>query len=282
MPELLESLVTRARQGDRAALEDLIGRIQTPVYGLALRMLYNPAEAEDAAQEILLKIVTHLGSFRAESAFTTWMYRVAANHLLTIRKRRAEQQALSFDEYEQDLAVDPTVSAAEPADSALEQLYVDEIRISCLQGLLLCLDRPHRLAFLLVDVFDVTGDEGAAILGITPAAFRRRLSRARARLKDFLARNCSVVRDGNPCRCEHHVAAMRHSGRFDGPNLVFAAHPARRRQVDAATEPVREMDELNRLGGLFRCNPEVTAPPVFIERIRDLLHSDNYRFFSQE
>ncbi len=282
MPELLESLVTRARQGDRAALEDLIGHIRTPVYGLALRMLYDPAEAEDAAQEILLKIVTHLGSFRAESAFTTWMYRVAANHLLTIRKRRAETQALSFEEYEQDLAVDPAVSAAKPADSALERLYVDEIRISCLQGLLLCLDRPHRLAFLLVDVFDVTGDEGAAILGITPAAFRRRLSRARTRLKDFLARNCSVVRDGNPCRCERHVAALRDSGRFDGPNLVFAAHPARRRPDDAATESVREMDELNRLGGLFRRNPEVTAPPVLIERIRDLLHSDHYRFFSQE
>ncbi len=67
-------------------------------------MLYHPFDAEDASQEILLKIITHLGTFRGESAFSTWMYRVAANHLLTIRKRRAENEAMSFEEYQESLS----------------------------------------------------------------------------------------------------------------------------------------------------------------------------------
>jgi RNA polymerase sigma factor (sigma-70 family) len=106
----LEGFVNAAKNGDTHALEELVRNIQDSIYGLALRMLYDPSDAEDASQEILVKIITHLGSFKGERAFTTWTYRVAANHLLTTRKRRAEREALSFKEYEEDLAVESTTS----------------------------------------------------------------------------------------------------------------------------------------------------------------------------
>ena len=80
METALEDLVQQARDGKKDTLESLVGRIQDRVYGLALRMLGYPAEAEDAAQEILIKVVTRLDSFRRESEFSTWVYRVAANH----------------------------------------------------------------------------------------------------------------------------------------------------------------------------------------------------------
>src|SRR5579864_1619979 len=95
----LEQLVEEVKGGNRTALEELIRRIQDRVYGLALRMLWHPADAEDAAQEILIRIITHLDSFRGESAFTTWVYRVASNYLLTARKRRAEQEELTFGRF---------------------------------------------------------------------------------------------------------------------------------------------------------------------------------------
>ena len=88
MGSAIESLVERAKEGDQNALEELVRHIQDPVYGLALRMLSHPADAEDATQEILVKVVTHLVSFRQESAFTTWVYRIASNHLITNNKRR--------------------------------------------------------------------------------------------------------------------------------------------------------------------------------------------------
>jgi RNA polymerase sigma factor (sigma-70 family) len=93
----IEVLVTMANEGDKKALEELVLQIQDKIYGLALRMLYNPSDAEDASQEILFKIITHLGTFRGESSFSTWMYRVAANHLLTMLKHRAELRAVSFE-----------------------------------------------------------------------------------------------------------------------------------------------------------------------------------------
>src|SRR2546429_5911062 len=92
-------LVERARSGDANALEELIASIQDKIYGLAIRMLWHPDDAADATQEILIRIVTHLGTFRGESAFMTWAYRVASNYLLTVRKRRAEQEELTFERF---------------------------------------------------------------------------------------------------------------------------------------------------------------------------------------
>ncbi|MGC8494893.1 MAG: RNA polymerase sigma factor [Syntrophobacteraceae bacterium] len=144
-----ETLAGAAKNGDKEALEELIANIRDKVYGLALRMLYDPADAQDASQEILLKIVTHLGTFRGESSFNTWMYRVAADHLLSFRKRKQENQACSFEEYEEALDLETAATWQGSNSDALQNLIVEEIRISCLQGLLLCLDREHRLAYLL-------------------------------------------------------------------------------------------------------------------------------------
>jgi len=85
MSQTPEANVKRAQQGDQAALEELIAQIQSKVYGLALRMLWHPEDAQDATQEILLRVVTHLATFRGESSFYTWVYRIAANHLFRFR-----------------------------------------------------------------------------------------------------------------------------------------------------------------------------------------------------
>ena len=98
----LELLVQRAIDGDQASLEEIVRRIQTRVYALALRMLWHPANAEDATQEILVRIVTNLSSFRDESAFTTWVYRVASNYILT-SKRRAEREIVTFERFGEQL-----------------------------------------------------------------------------------------------------------------------------------------------------------------------------------
>ena len=99
----MDDLIARAREGDRAALEGVLDGVRDRIYNLALRMLWHPADAEDATQEILIRIVTHLGSFRGESAFSTWSYRVAANYLLTTRKRRAEREELTFERFAEQL-----------------------------------------------------------------------------------------------------------------------------------------------------------------------------------
>jgi RNA polymerase sigma factor (sigma-70 family) len=272
----LEWLVEAAKEGDKRALEDLISKIQDKVYGLALRMLYNPADAEDAAQEILLKIITRLSTFRGESAFTTWMYRVAVNHLLTLRRRQPELEAVSFEEYEKSLELDAPVDWQESRSSALQHIYVEEIMISCLQGLLLCLDRDHRVAFLLVEVFDMNSEQGAAILEISPAAFRKRLSRARERMQDFLLRNCALINPDNPCTCERYAISQHYPDRVAEKDLVFAKHPCRLRREGGIVPHIQEMDELSRIAALYKQYPALQPPATLIENIRDLVQSNKY------
>ena len=80
----LQALVEKATSGDKEALEMLISGVQDIVFNLSLRMLGSFADAEDAAQDILLKVLTHLSSFRGDSSFTTWVFSIAVNHLKKI------------------------------------------------------------------------------------------------------------------------------------------------------------------------------------------------------
>ena len=85
MKESSEILVKRAVEGDRLALNKVIESIQDMVYNLSLRMLLFPEDAKDATQEILIKVVTHLSSYRSQSKFSTWVYSISANYLLSVK-----------------------------------------------------------------------------------------------------------------------------------------------------------------------------------------------------
>src|SRR5713226_8088848 len=94
-----QNLVLRSRSGDRNALEELIQRHQAWIYNIAVRMLFHPQDAEDATQEILVKVLTRLASFEGRSSFRTWLYRVAFNNLLNMKRGREEQKSISFSVY---------------------------------------------------------------------------------------------------------------------------------------------------------------------------------------
>jgi RNA polymerase sigma factor (sigma-70 family) len=267
----METLVTRAQTGDRAALEAVIEGVRDRIYNLAIRMLWHPADAEDATQEILVRLVTHLGSFRGESTFTTWSYRVASNYLLTTRKRRAEREELTFDRFAEQLDEGLGPEVAGPAAEVENRLLVEEVKLGCSQGMLLCLDRNHRLAYILGDVFELTSQEGAEIVGISPVAFRKRLSRARGRLHGFMERKCGLINPSNPCRCARRVEHAVRVGRVDPDQLLFAIH-LERFEADASTrEVVREMEQLHSAADLLRGHPDYAAPGKATEVIRGLL-----------
>ena len=83
-------LVERAKNGERAALEKLVLRHQAWIYNIAVRMVFRPQDAEEVTQEVLVKVITKLSMFKGESAFRTWLYRIAANHVLNMKRRWAE------------------------------------------------------------------------------------------------------------------------------------------------------------------------------------------------
>ncbi len=275
-----ESLVESAREGDREALTAVLLRVKDRVFGLAVRMLGDPTDAEDAAQEILIKVTTHLSTFRQESAFATWVYRIAANHLLAARKQRAEKMCSNFDDYAGE--IDRGLAARWPKSlpEAEMKLRVEEMMISCTQGMLLCLDRDHRLAYILGEIFEVSSEQGGYILDITPAAFRKRLSRGRMRLHDFMRNHCGLIRSSNPCTCEKQVlhGASRESG--EAPDRTFTAYPCRGRHDPDILERLQEFDELERVAVLFRCHPEYCASENFVDNLKDLMFSGQFELFN--
>src|SRR5262245_33729059 len=85
-------LVEQAKNGDRGALEELVLRHQAWVYNIAVRMVFHPHDAEEVTQEVLVKVITQLGTFKGESSFRTWLYRIAANYVLNMKRRGAESR----------------------------------------------------------------------------------------------------------------------------------------------------------------------------------------------
>ena len=175
----------------------------------------------------------------------TWAYRVAANHIVNFRKSPAEQENLTFGRYgEQLLEGLAAPDSAQPDAGLLAQ----EVKLGCTLGMLLCLDRDHRLAYILTDVFDLPSADAAFICGITPAALRKRASRARGRLREFVSVHCGLVNKSAKCRCDRRVEAAVRTGRVQPGHLNFAQHLN-------PDDAVGEMERLHDLASLMRSHP---------------------------
>lgn len=275
-----ERLVHLAKEGKKDALEELVRGIQDRIYNLALRTLFLPADAEDATQEILIKVITHLADFKGESRFTTWVFRIATNHLLTTQKCRAEKRGFSFQKAEEGIEAALSMPSSENAEACESGLVVEEVRLACLQGMLLCLSREIRLAFILGVVFEVTSDEGGRILNITQETFRQRLSRGRKQIQEFMTKKCSLVNPENPCACARLIPHEIKIKMLDPHNLRFANHRCHERKTDVAVARMQEFDELRRVAALFRSHPDYAAPESFVESLRKLVESGRLEMFN--
>jgi RNA polymerase sigma factor (sigma-70 family) len=262
----LDGLARRAAEGDREALTELVREIQHPMYRLALRFLGNPEDAQDGCQEILIRIVTRLGTFEGRSKFSTWAYTVAIRSLLRTRKRQYESAVRGAEAYAAALDagmgdVDPTLEEAE------YRLLSEEVRISCTYGMLLCLPRPQRAAYVLADVLGLTDGEGADILDCTREAFRQRVSRARRTIRLVIDNRCGLVDPANPCRCGRQIASGEAAGVIDRRSLPLARHPRHEERV--WIEPVaKQLDMVAAIGDLYRFD-RFAAPAQLWDDLRE-------------
>lgn len=275
----MEALVAAAKEGDRHALEEVVGRIQDKVYGLSFKMLGHPEDAEDASQEILIKILIHLGGFRGDCTFDTWVYRVASNHLLTTRKRRAERWGLSFELLDNAVQTDENETELPPGPE--REMLTEEIRVGCMQTMLLCLDRDHRLAFILTEYLEFNSLEASEILDITPEAFRKRISRGRSKIRAFLLKNCGLVNPDNRCDCVRQLCHDIKVGWIDPLNLHYAGKTGAARRNAEVRARIEGLDELSRIAILLRTRPECRSARPFTHLVRELLDSGKFRVLSE-
>jgi RNA polymerase sigma factor (sigma-70 family) len=269
-------LVQLIQQGDRGALEALVERHRPWIHNVALRMVYLPQDADDATQEILIKVVTKLSSFEGRSSLRTWLYRIAVNHLLTMRRTKAEEVGYTFDRYAEGLDAAPDLELSDPSTVPADvQLLVDEARIGCSMGMLLCLDREQRLAYVLGEIFGVTDVVGAELLEVSRDAFRQRLSRARRDLHEFMDRKCGLVNAANSCRCARKTQAFINAGFVDPANLQFASHHVTRVR-EAAPRYHEDVNALDAAYAEVHRDHPFHAPPALAGAIRTLLRQPTF------
>lgn len=231
----LEELARTALDGDQDALDRLVRALQGDVYGLALRMLWNREDAEDATQEILVRTVTRLSQFDFRSKLKTWVYRIAVNYILDLKRSPVERMKLTFERFAADLAEGLSSDGSTDGERSL---LVEEVKVGCTLGMLQCLDRPHRLAYIMVELLDLPGPEAADALEISPELLRKRLQHARTAIESFTRTYCGLASDSAACGCHRRVPAALRAGRVRPDMLNFAQRAASFRDTRAVIRQV--------------------------------------------
>jgi RNA polymerase sigma factor (sigma-70 family) len=219
----VEELVKKSVNGDRLATETIIRSIQDKVYSLCLRMLWQKEDAQEACQDILIKVITHLSQFSFESKFDTWVFQIASNHLIDKKRAAATRNALTFTTFEEDLLSEQIEPSLNEVNSPDFQLQLTEIRLSCTTALLQCLDPNHRISYILGEIFELDHVEASQVLGISSSTFRKRLERAREKVESFTKKVCGVISEKGKCQCTRRLSYAKSCGRVDFLNYPFAS-----------------------------------------------------------
>jgi len=271
-----EDLVAKALAGGLDELDALIRRHQAWVFNLALRMCWRREVAEDATQEILIKAVTKLNTFSGNSAFRTWLYRVAVNHLLNVRKSEMEQKAMTFTDMGASLDSVQDEELPDPRALPIETaLLVEEAKLGCITAMLMCLDRRQRLAFILGEVFGESSEAGAQALEVSPANFRQLLARARHDLYQFMNGKCGLVNQANPCRCARKATGFMRNGWLDPNNRQFSKDRIASIQ-GMAPNRLDELQDLDRQHATLYRNQPFLAGPDLAGRLGEILSQSGF------
>ncbi|MEX0641680.1 MAG: RNA polymerase sigma factor [Pirellulales bacterium] len=273
-----DELVAQASSGDRAALEKLILRHQAWIYNIAVRMVFQPHDAEEVTQEVLVKVITKLSTFKGESKFRTWLYRIAANHVLNMKRRSVETPTLTFADYGAAIDRTPDLDLPDPKSVPVEvPLLVEEAKIGCTTGMLLCLDRKQRLIFTLGEILGASDTVGGEVLKMTADNFRQCLARARRDLYSFMNNQCGLVNKNNPCRCPKKTKGFIEAGHVDPHHLLFVGQHVERIK-DVAAETVREIEDVveGQYAAIYRDHPFL-APSDQVNWLRRMLENQEVR-----
>ena len=184
-----EVLAVRAAAGDDLAFETIVERYQRRIFRLASR-LTSDTDAADVLQETFLQVYRHLSSFRGDSRFATWVYRIATNAALMHRRARARRPAESLDAFLPRFdanGLHKGTPAELQAASRVDELLDRRTLAVSARGALARLPDLYRDAFVLRDLEEMPTADVAGALGIEPAAVRQRVHRARLMLRGYLA-----------------------------------------------------------------------------------------------
>jgi len=250
-----KKLIVEALGGSKTALEQLISQHYNFTYNVALRFVLSPDDAEDLTQEVMIKVITKLAQFNHQSSFRTWLYRIVFNHFLSAKKRKMEHAVVSFDEYGQALDRIQYTELSSFEEGQWKE-KIEDAKIGCMTGMLLCLSREQRLVYVLGEIFEIDSKTGSDLLDISADNYRQILSRARKDLYSFMNDKCGLINTTNPCRCPKKTKGFIQAGWVNETNLQFNNHFIHRISA-LATEKSVQCDRImeEKYGALFKEHP---------------------------
>lgn len=273
------TLIDRAVNGDKKALEELLAGVQDLVFNLSLRILGSPHDAEDASQEIYIRIITGLSGYRKESAFSTWVYRVASNHLLNYKKSMfAKMPPISFEYYGADIEAGYLEATAEMTGGVDEDILAQELKMSCTNVMLQCFDPESRLIYVMGIMFKADSKLCGETLGITPEAYRQRLVRIRQKMTDFLKEYCGLA-SSEKCGCKKRVGYAIQSRRLNPSNLEYM-------RLEKADSPIvaqytEAMEEMDTQSTVFADLPRYRSPQKIKDFLQEIIRSKDMATIQQ-
>lgn len=268
--EELRALIDKATAGDKESLETLVTSVQDIVFNLSLRMLGTFADAEDATQDILLKMITHLSSFRGDSSFTTWVFSIAANHLKNYKKHMFAHHPLSFEYYGDDIENGKIQDVPDLTQNVEKDILAEELKMSCTNVMLQCLDAESRCIFILGTMFKIDSRVAGDILNMTPEAYRQRLSRTRKKMADFLGQYCGEY-GGGKCKCKNRVNYAIQNHRINPLQMDYVA--ATEIPMQTMVEVKNAMEDIDDLSQDFSFRKPYQSPERTKHLIREFLGS---------
>ncbi len=272
-----KNLIELAMSGDKKAVEGLIRRHQDWIFNMALSFVADRNDASDITQEVLVKIVTNLSTFKKESNIRTWIYRIIKNHFLNMERSRYETVPMTFEEFGKSLDNTKDEEISNQQFDVEEKLLIEEAKLSCMKAMLLCLDREQRMIFIIGELFEISDIIGSEIMEISRENFRVKLHRAKQQLYNFMDNKCGLINNKNPCRCARKTVSFVRMGYVDPVNLHFQKEVIN--TIGKAAN--NKLETLNNeimadYRSLYREHPFLRSPEN-LDTIRQLLSSDSFR-----
>ncbi|MFZ4056487.1 MAG: RNA polymerase sigma factor [Ferruginibacter sp.] len=248
-PNLDVELIKESVAGNKTSLERLIHIHQDYIYNISLKLFSNPDDALDATQEILIKVITSLKTFKGESQFRTWLYRIALNHFLNTPKQKMELLLeLNSSHY--------SGFSDEIEKDEINEEEIEEVRLLCSTAMLMCLNREQRLLYIIGEIFGADHNLGAELFDLTPANYRVKLHRAKSDLLSFVSGKCGIINPNNSCRCPKKARTLIEKGIVDKNDLKFNSDYSKKINEIVVSQKNELSDKIQlQLQGLFKDSP---------------------------
>ena len=196
---------------------------------------------------------------------------MASNYLITEKsKKKYQAKRISFDEYAIQIDTGQSDEVHYTKNKGEINLLEEEVKVSCTHGLLHCLNPANRLIYILGDVLEFNSTEAAEILEVTPASFRKQLSRSREKVRNFLTAKCGLVNSDNPCKCKKKIDFLIDQKMINPQALRFAHHT--NRSIDL----MNKIDTLDKTLRVFRSVPALEAPEEVLREVKQMIRSTTF------